>query len=162
MRLRLSILVLGGCLLLAVSSSKAQQVSGTAGACWRVNPDSTDDTVVCRDGAVFSSAGVLQATPQAVLDLDGDGISVTIAPSARQVQALLVALERFNQTNRRDEAPYTLDKWVRSWIVDRAQQHLGELRETERQTACEKYQTLTASEQKAITDKLGASPCEPQ
>ena len=113
-------------------------------------------------GACLLAASSEAQTPQVVFDLDGDGVSMTRTLTARQAAALQAALMRFNQTTRRGEVSLTLDEWVWSWIEDRARLHLGELRETERLSACEKYQTLTTAEQKAIIDKLGASPCVPQ
>ena len=113
-------------------------------------------------GCLLAASSSEAQTPQAILDLDGNGVSVAIMPTARQVQALLAALKHFNATSRRDEPPFTLDEWVRSWIVDRAEQYLHELRETERRSACQTFLVKSATEQQTILQAFGGlSPCVP-
>lgn len=107
--------------------------------------------------AFAANEAVMQGPPLIVIDLGGPALMIT--PAIEQMVALQQALDVFNVSTRRDETPWTLNEWIRSWILDRARQHVAEHRDREKTSACETFLKLSAADWKVIMDKLGGSPC---
>ena len=100
-------------------------------------------------------------TPTLTIDLVEGQTPVVMTYTAAQRVGLLAALARYNATNRRDEPAWNLNQWERSFVMDRWAQIMADQRAIERSASCARFATLTGAEQQAIVDKLGGRPCAP-